>query len=131
MKNLKALGLFILAALASLAAAVYAANWVARRGSIDADKVVVAAADIPLGSKIVPTMLNTVDWPRGSIPEGAFHDLQQLQAQMEQVAQGMEDDLQRVQESDAALRRWLREQARLAREHARVLDEFDPSSNWD
>ena len=85
MKNLKALGLFILAALASLAAAVYAANWVARRGSIDADKVVVAAADIPLGSKIVPTMLNTVDWPRGSIPEGAFHDLQQLQDRVVKV----------------------------------------------
>lgn len=85
MKNLKALGLFILAALASLAAAVYAANWVARRGSIDADKVVVAAADIPLGSKIMPTMLNTVDWPRGSIPEGAFHDLQQLQDRVVKV----------------------------------------------
>lgn len=64
-------------------------------------------------------------------PQRLADDLQQLQAQMEQVAQGMEDDLQRVQESDAALRRWLREQARLAREQARMLDEFDPSSNWD
>lgn len=54
MKNLKALGLFILAALASLAAAVYAANWVARRGSIDADKVVVAAADIPWAARSCP-----------------------------------------------------------------------------
>lgn len=64
-------------------------------------------------------------------PRRLADDLQQLQARMEQVAQGMEDDLQRVQESDAALRRWLREQARLAREQARMLDEFDPSSNWD
>ena len=85
MKNLKALGLFILAALASLAAAVYAANWVAQRGSIDADKVVVAATDIPLGGKILPNMLNTVDWPRGSIPDGAFHDMQQLQDRVVKV----------------------------------------------
>lgn len=85
MKNLKALVLFILAALASLAAAVYAANWVAQRGSIDADKVVVAATDIPLGGKILPNMLNTVDWPRGSIPDGAFHDMQQLQDRVVKV----------------------------------------------
>lgn len=85
MKNLKALGLFVLAALASLAAAVYAANWVAQRGSIDADKVIVAASDIPLGSKILPTMLSTVDWPRGSIPNGAFHDIQQLQDRVVKV----------------------------------------------
>lgn len=85
MKNLKALVLFILAALASLAAAVYAANWVAQRGSLDADKVVVAATDIPLGGKILPNMLNTVDWPRGSIPDGAFHDMQQLQDRVVKV----------------------------------------------
>jgi pilus assembly protein CpaB len=85
MKNLKALGLFVLAALASLAAAVYAANWVAQRGSLDADKVVVAATDIPLGGKILPNMLNTVDWPRGSIPDGAFHDMQQLQDRVVKV----------------------------------------------
>ena len=85
MKNLKALGLFVLAALASLAAAVYAANWVARRGSIDADKVVVAVTDIPLGSRITPTMLDTADWPRGSIPAGAFHDVQKLQDRVAKV----------------------------------------------
>lgn len=85
MKNLKALGLFVLAALASLAAAVYAANWVARRGTIDADKVVVAATDIPLGSKLTPTMLGTADWPRGSIPEGAFNDMQKLQERVVKV----------------------------------------------
>ena len=86
MKNLKALGLFVLAALASLAAAVYAANWVARRGSIDADKVVVAVTDIPLGSRITPTMLDTADWPRGSIPDGAFHDVQKLQDRVAKVS---------------------------------------------
>lgn len=79
MKNIKALGLFVLAAFVSLAAAVYAANWVAQRGSVDTDRVVVAVTDIPLGSKLVPTMLGMAEWPRGSIPEGAFTDLQRLQ----------------------------------------------------
>ena len=30
-------------------------------------------------------MLNTVDWPRGSIPDGAFHDMQQLQDRVVKV----------------------------------------------
>ncbi len=85
MKNIKALGLFVLAALISLAAAVYAANWVAQRGSVDTDKVVVAATDIPLGSKILPTMLSTTDWPRGAIPEGAFTDVLKLQDRVVKV----------------------------------------------
>lgn len=85
MKNIKALGLFVLAALVSLAAAVYAANWVAQRGSIDTDKVVVAVSDIPLGSKITPTMLGSAQWPRGSIPEGAFTDPLRLQDRVVKV----------------------------------------------
>ena len=85
MKNIKALGLFVLAALVSLAAAVYAANWVAQRGSIDTDKVVVAVSDIPLGSKITPSMLGSAQWPRGSIPEGAFTDPLQLQDRVVKV----------------------------------------------
>lgn len=85
MKNIKALGLFVLAALVSLAAAVYAANWVAQRGSLDTDKVVVAVSDIPLGSKITPTMLGSAQWPRGSIPEGAFTDPLRLQDRVVKV----------------------------------------------
>lgn len=57
--------------------------------------------------------------------------LQQVQAQLEAVAKTLEEDLQRVQEGDAPLKRWLREQARLAREHTRMLDGSAPSSNWD
>lgn len=85
MKNIKALGLFVLAALVSLAAAVYAANWVAQRGSLDTDKVVVAVSDIPLGSKITPTLLGSAQWPRDSIPEGAFTDPLRLQDRVVKV----------------------------------------------
>ncbi|AVP56370.1 hypothetical protein C7H73_00920 [Pulveribacter suum] len=49
-------------------------------------------------------------------------DLSEQQQALEQRAQCLEDDLRRVREGgDGALRRWLREQARLAQEHARAV----------
>src|SRR4051812_46673662 len=79
MKNLKAIGLLVLAVIAGLAAAIYAAGWVSQRATVAATKVVVAAVDIELGSKINPQMLTTVEWPSGSIPPGAFQDPKDVQ----------------------------------------------------
>jgi len=75
MKNVKALGLLALAVIAGLAAALYAAGWVSQRANVAAEKVVVAAVDIELGSKINPQMLTLVEWPSGSIPAGAFREI--------------------------------------------------------
>jgi len=88
MKNLKALALMALAILVGLGAAVFAASWVAQRGNIASTKVVVAAMDIELGSKINPQMLTSVDWPTGSIPQGAFTDLKQLQDRVVRTSVG-------------------------------------------
>jgi pilus assembly protein CpaB len=79
MKNLKALGLIVFALLLGLAAAAYATGWVSRQAGIASNKVVVAAADIELGSKINPQMLSVLDWPSGSVPAGAFNDVKGLQ----------------------------------------------------
>jgi pilus assembly protein CpaB len=79
MRNIKAIGLFILAVVAGLAAALYAAGWVAQRGNLAATKVVVAAVDIELGTKVNSQMLTTADWPSDSVPPGAFHDPKLLQ----------------------------------------------------
>jgi pilus assembly protein CpaB len=79
MKNMKAIVLLVLAVITGLAAAVYAASWVSQRGNIASTKVVVAAVDIELGSKISPQMLTTSEWPRESVPAGAFTDVAQLQ----------------------------------------------------
>lgn len=79
MKNIKAIGLLFLALMIGLAAAVYAAGWISRQGNIAANKVVVAAVDIDLGTKINPQMLSTADWPSGSVPAGAFTDITSLQ----------------------------------------------------
>lgn len=79
MKNIKALGLLFLAVVCGLAAAIYAAGWLAKQGSIASNKVVVAAVDIELGSKITPQMLSTADWPSGSVPTGSFQEIKDLQ----------------------------------------------------
>lgn len=98
MKNIKALGLLILAVITGLAAAVYAASWVAQRGNIASSKVVVAAIDIELGSKINPEMITVADWPRGSVPDGAFGDIKELQDRVVKVG---------VQRGEAILERKL------------------------
>jgi pilus assembly protein CpaB len=79
MRNIKAMGLLALAVVAGLAAALYAAGWVSQRANVAAQKVVVAAVDIELGSKINPQMLTLAEWPSGSLPDGAFHDVKDLQ----------------------------------------------------
>ena len=86
MKNMKALGLLFLALLIGLAAAVYAAGWASQQANIASNKVVVAAVDIELGSKMTPQMLTMTDWPSGSIPPGAFKDLKELQDRVVKVS---------------------------------------------
>lgn len=85
MKNIKAIGLLFLALVIGLGAAVYAASWVAERGGGAARKVVVAAVDIELGSKINPQMLATSDWPTASVPPGAFTDIKEVQDRVAKV----------------------------------------------
>ena len=98
MKNMKAIGLLILAVIAGLAAAVYAASWIAQRGSIASTKAVVAAVDIELGTKINPQMVTQVDWPSGSVPTGAFKDPKELQDRVMKIS---------VQRGEAILERKL------------------------
>ncbi|HJW55069.1 MAG TPA: SAF domain-containing protein, partial [Burkholderiaceae bacterium] len=86
MKNIKAIGLLLLALVIGLTAAVYAATWVSKQGGIASNKVVVAVADIELGSKINPQMLSTVDWPSGSVPPGAFKEPKDLQDRVVKVS---------------------------------------------
>lgn len=86
MRNMKAIGLLVLALITGLAAAVYAASWVAQRGNIASSRVAVAAVDIELGSKINPQMIQLVDWPTGSVPEGAFRDAKDLQDRVVKVS---------------------------------------------
>jgi pilus assembly protein CpaB len=98
MKNAKAIAFLALAVLAGLAAAIYATMWVSRQANIASNKVVVAATDIELGSKINPQMLTAVDWPAASTPPGAFKDAKELQDRVLRVS---------VQRGEAVLERKL------------------------
>jgi pilus assembly protein CpaB len=71
--------LLVLAIVTGLAAALYAAGWVAQRAAVASQQVVVAAVDIELGSRITQQMLTTAEWPTGSTPPGAFREPRELQ----------------------------------------------------
>ena len=77
MKNTRAIVMLVLSLVIGLGAAIMAASWVQRQGT-GANKVVVAAADVDLGTRINTQMLKTADWPSGSVPPGSFSDPKDL-----------------------------------------------------
>lgn len=85
MKNIKALMLLLLAAAIGLGAAVYAASWAAKRANISSNKVAVAAVDVGPGSKLNAQMITLVDWPSGSLPQGAMQDVKALEDRVVRV----------------------------------------------
>jgi pilus assembly protein CpaB len=86
MKNIKAIGFLLLAIVTGLGAAMYAASWASQKSKADATRVVVAASDIEMGSKITPAMLNAVIWPSGSVPPDAFGNTADLQDRVAKVS---------------------------------------------
>jgi len=74
MKNKRAILIMCIAVLFGLAAVVLASRWLLRQPSGNADRIVVAAADVNLGQRLTPDMLKLSEWPVGSLPTGAFHD---------------------------------------------------------
>lgn len=81
MKNTRALVVLVLALVAGLAAMVLAAKWLNQRAS-SGTQVIVAMRDVPLGTPLDPTSLQSVTWPASLLPEGAFTDAQQLQGRV-------------------------------------------------
>lgn len=78
MKNPRAVAMLVISAILGLLAAMMAANWLQHK-SVSGDKIVVAATDIQLGTKLTGPMLALAEWPAGSIPPGAFTDIKQLE----------------------------------------------------
>jgi pilus assembly protein CpaB len=71
--------MLVLSVVIGLGATFVAAGWIAQQGQVASSKVVVAAGDIQLGSRLNSQMLKTVDWPSGSIPPGAMTKAEPLQ----------------------------------------------------
>jgi pilus assembly protein CpaB len=61
------------------AVAVYfASRWLAQQGDIATAKVVVAKSEIAPGTPITPEVVSVADWPRTSVPKGAFDNAAKL-----------------------------------------------------
>jgi pilus assembly protein CpaB len=78
MRNVKAFSLLLVSLLLGLAAAIYVNTWIGKQARVSANKVVVAAVDIPAGARLAPEMLTTLDWPSSSLPQGAVTDPAEL-----------------------------------------------------
>jgi pilus assembly protein CpaB len=79
MRNPKAIAMLVLSVVIGLGATIVAAGWIAQQGQVASSKIVVAAGDIQLGSRLSAQMLTTVDWPSGSIPPGAVTKAEALE----------------------------------------------------
>lgn len=65
----------IFAGLASWAVYNYLQTVKKPAAAVPGETVVVAAADVPIGAKLDATHLKTVKWPKESIPQGSFSDV--------------------------------------------------------
>ena len=81
MKSPRAIAMLVASAILGLVAATMAVTWLQQR-AVAADKVVVAAVDIQLGSRLDGQMLRVANWPAGSVPTGAVTDPAVLQGRV-------------------------------------------------
>lgn len=82
MRNSRALLMIGVSAVLGLAAMMFAAQWLGQKAALSTKKVVVAARDVQLGSPLTEDMLKTIDWPSGSLPEGAISETKMLDARV-------------------------------------------------
>lgn len=79
MRNMRAIVVLLAALAAGAVAVVLASRWLTEQaGTVGSAKVVVAAADVDLGTQLTPQLLQVVDWPKESVPQGAAADPAQL-----------------------------------------------------
>ncbi|MEW7847582.1 Flp pilus assembly protein CpaB [Massilia aurea] len=81
MRNSRAILIIGVALVLALGAVVLAAKWMGEQGPAGT-RVVVAAADIGQGARILPASLQLTDWPTGSVPPGAITDIKLLEGRI-------------------------------------------------
>jgi pilus assembly protein CpaB len=77
--------MLLIAALAGLAAVTLAARWM-QGHSAEQTRIAVANADIELGGRISSEMVRLTDWPKDSVPQGAYSDPGRLHGRVVLVA---------------------------------------------
>ncbi len=85
MKNIRPLVFISLALLLGLAAAAYAASWLQKQGSQATLAVLVAKRDLPMGTRLQPDMLETVQWPKAAVIQDPLSTWDQVQDRVIQM----------------------------------------------
>lgn len=78
MRNTRALIMLGISLVIAAVAVYFASSWLRQQGDIATAKVVVAKIDIAPGTLITPQEVTLADWPRTSVPKGAFGDVAAL-----------------------------------------------------
>lgn len=71
---------------AAVAAVFLASQWMNEQASLNTRKIVIAADNINLGTKLAPDSVRLADWPADSVPTGAFTDIKPLETRVTRVA---------------------------------------------
>ncbi len=82
MRNTRAMVMMVVAVAVAIGAVVVAAQWINAQAGGNTNKVAVAKADISLGGRVTPELVNMVDWPATSVPPGAFTDPKLLETRV-------------------------------------------------
>lgn len=77
--------MLVVALFAGLVAAALALQWMRGQGG-GRDRIAVASVDIGLGVRLTPQMVRLAEWPRGSVPAGAFAAAEPLDGRVVTVA---------------------------------------------
>ena len=82
MKSRRALIMLVFSVFLGIAAVLLAARWMGQQASNDRTTVLVAVRDLDLGQAITPAMVQTIAWPAGALPVGAFNDPKKLEGRV-------------------------------------------------
>jgi pilus assembly protein CpaB len=78
MRNARALIMLAISVVVAGVAVYFASRWLSQQGNLATAKVVVAKGEIAPGTPITPDLVALADWPRASVPKGAFNDAAQV-----------------------------------------------------
>lgn len=85
MKGSRAAIMIGVSCVAAMASVVLASQWMNEQANLSTRKIVIAANDIGLGTKLAPEMIRLADWPADSVPAGAFTEIKSLETRVTRV----------------------------------------------
>ena len=86
MKSSRALLMIAASIVIALVAVVLATRWISEQANLATNKVVVAAIDVNLGTRLTPEMMRLADWPAGSVQKDSFNEIKLLDTRVTRVS---------------------------------------------